>query len=308
MPATVRVAAVDLGASSGRVMVGVVGPGRLELHEVHRFPNGPVTASDGTLRWPLGRLLDEVLAGLSAAGPVDSVGVDTWAVDYGLLDASGRLLDDPFCYRDPRGERGVERVDAVIDRVARYTLTGTQHLPFNTLFQLAADTRLDDAATLLLIPDLIAWRLSGAVGAEVTNASTTALYDPVRRTWATGLAQDVGIPADILPPVRQPGESVGSLLPEVCERSGSRPGTPVLLVGSHDTASAVVAAPMASECSAYVSAGTWSLVGLELDTPVLTEAARAANFTNELGVDSTVRFLRNVAGLWVLSQAMQVWG
>ncbi|MGL5819880.1 MAG: rhamnulokinase [Phycicoccus sp.] len=301
-------AAIDLGASSGRVMVGVVGPGRLELHEVHRFPNGPVTAPDRTLRWPLTRLLDEVLAGLSAAGPVDSVGVDTWAVDYGLLDASGRLLDDPFSYRDRRGERGVAVVDALTDPAARYALTGTQHLPFNTLFQLAAETRLDAAAALLLIPDLIAWRLTGTVGAEATNASTTALYDPTRRAWATDLARDAGIPPDILPPLREPGEVLGTLLPEVCDRTGLRPGTPLVAVGSHDTASAVVAVPMASENSAYISAGTWSLVGLELGVPVLTEAARAANFTNEVGVDGTVRFLRNVAGLWVLSQAMEVWG
>ncbi|MGL5929745.1 MAG: rhamnulokinase, partial [Dermatophilaceae bacterium] len=285
MSTTVRVAAVDLGASSGRVMVGVVGPGRLELHEVHRFPNGPVTAPDGTLRWPLRRLLDEVLTGLSAAGPVDSVGVDTWAVDYGLLDASGRLLEDPFSYRDPRGERGVVLVDAVVDPAARYALTGTQHLPFNTLFQLAAEPRLRDAAALLLIPDLIAWRLTGAIGAETTNASTTALYDPVRRSWATDLAREVGIPPGILPPLREPGEVLGRLLPEVCDRTGLRPVTPLVAVGSHDTASAVAATPMASDRSAYVSAGTWSLVGLELGAPVLTEAARAANFTNELGVD-----------------------
>ena len=309
MPASVRVAAVDLGASSGRVMVADVGPGRLELTEVHRFPNGPVTAPDGSLRWDLGRLHEEVLTGLAAAGPVDSVGVDSWAVDYGLVDADGTLLEAPFSYRDARGERGVERVRAVLGADEHYAVTGIQHLPFNTVFQLAADERVDDAATMLLLPDLVAFLLTGAVGAEATNASTTALYDVTTRTWALDVARSAGVPEHLLPPLREPGSVVGPLLPEVCARTGQRPGTPVVAVGSHDTASAVVAVPFApGEPGAYVSSGTWSLVGLELDAPVLTEDARAANFTNEGGVDGTTRFLRNVMGLWVLTQAMEAWG
>ena len=309
MPASVRVAAVDLGATSGRVMVADVGPGRLELTEVHRFPNGAVTAPDGTLRWDLGRLHEEVLTGLAAAGPVDAVGIDSWAVDYGLLDASGDLLGAPFSYRDARGERGVERVRAAVGAAEHYAVTGIQHLPFNTVFQLAADERLDEATTMLLMPDLVGYLLTGAVGAEATNASTTALYDVTERTWASGLADAVGVPDRVLPPLREPGSLVGMLLPEVCERTGQRPGTPVVAVGSHDTASAVVAVPFSPDVSgAYVSSGTWSLVGLELAAPVLTEAARAANFTNEGGVDGTTRFLRNVMGLWVLTQAMEAWG
>ena len=309
MAPAVRVAAVDLGATSGRVIVGQVGRGRLDLSEVHRFPNRPVTAPDGTLRWDFALLLDEVLTGLSAAGAVDAIGVDTWAVDYGLLDTSGRLLDAPFSYRDPRGERGVERVRRAVSPSEHYAVTGIQHLPFNTVFQLAADERLDEAATMLLLPDLIAFILTGEVGAEATNVSTTALYDARRRGWDLDLAARAGISTSILPAVREPGSVIGTLTREVAKRTGLRPDTPVIAVGSHDTASAVVAVPFdLGVAGAYVSSGTWSLVGLELAAPVLSESARAANFTNEGGVDGTTRFLRNVMGLWVLTQAMQTWG
>ena len=309
MAPAVRVAAVDLGATSGRVIVGQVGRGRLDLSEVHRFPNRPVTAPDGTLRWDFVLLLDEVFTGLSAAGPVDAIGVDTWAVDYGLLDTSGRLLDAPFSYRDPRGERGVERVRRTVSPGEHYAVTGIQHLPFNTVFQLAADERLDEAAMMLLLPDLIAFILTGQVGAEATNASTTALYDARRRGWNLKLAARAGISGSILPALREPGSIIGTLTREVAERTGLRPDTPVIAVGSHDTASAVVAVPFdLGVAGAYVSSGTWSLVGLELAAPVLSESARAANFTNEGGVDGTTRFLRNVMGLWVLTQAMQTWG
>jgi rhamnulokinase len=309
MPAYVRVAAVDLGATSGRVMVGDVRPGRLGLREVHRFPNRPVAAPDGTLRWDFSRLLDEVFVGLRATGAVDAIGVDTWAVDYGLIDGSGRLLGAPFSYRDPRGERGVERVRGVITAREHYSVTGIQHLPFNTVFQLATEQLQHDAATLLLLPDLISFILTGSVGAEATNASTTALLDARTRQWDAGLTTAVAIPASLLPPVREPGEIIGSLTPAAADRAGLPPGTPVVAVGSHDTASAVVAVPFEpGVAAAYVSSGTWSLVGLELAEPVLTEAARVANFTNEAGVDGTTRFLRNVMGLWVLTQAMEAWG
>jgi rhamnulokinase len=309
MASAVRVAAVDLGATSGRVIVGQVGRGRLDLSEVHRFPNRPVTAPDGTLRWDFALLLDEVSTGLSAAGPVDAIGIDTWAVDYGLLDTSGRLLDPPFSYRDPRGERGVERVRDAVSPRAHYAVTGIQHLPFNTVFQLAADERLDEAALMLLLPDLIAFLLTGEVGAEATNASTTALFDARRREWDLDLAARAGISASLLPAVREPGSIIGTLTRQVAESTGLRPDTPVIAVGSHDTASAVVAVPFdPGVAGAYVSSGTWSLVGLELPAPVLSEPARAANFTNEGGVDGTTRFLRNVMGLWVLTQAMEGWG
>ena len=305
----VRVAAVDLGASSGRVVVGTVGPGELDLEEVHRFPNGPVEAADGSLRWDVERIRAEVLAGLRAAGPVDSVGIDAWAVDYGLLDASGELLGPPYCYRDTRTDDVHERVLAEVGEEELFATTGLQQLGFNTIYQLAAEPSFDKTETMLLVPDLVTFWLTGVVGAEATNASTTQLYDVRARAWATRLVERVGVPARILPPLREPGTVVGRLRPDVAERAGQSPETVVVAVGSHDTASAVVAVPAAADASfAYISSGTWSLVGVELDEPVLSGAALRANFTNEGGVDATIRFLRNVAGLWVLSESMRAWG
>ena len=309
MSAHLRLAAVDLGATSGRVMVGTVAPGVLRLEEVHRFPNGPVQAADGSLHWDIGRLDREMLAGLRAAGPVDAIGIDAWAVDYGLLDASGTLLGDPFCYRDGRTDGVRDKVLSVVTAQELYATTGLQQLPFNTLYQLAAETTLDDVATMLLVPDLLGFWLTGVPGAEATNASTTQLYDVRARAWATGLAERVDVPPRILPPLREPGDVVGRLLPEVAEATGLPTSTRVVAVGSHDTASAVVGVPAAPGSSfAYISSGTWSLVGVELDEPVLTEASREADFTNEGGVDATIRFLRNVMGLWVLSETMRTWG
>ena len=305
----VRLAAVDLGATSGRVMVGTVGAASLGLEEVHRFPNGPVADADGALHWDIGRLYREVLTGLREAGPVDAVGIDSWAIDYGLLDADGQLLGDPFCYRDSRTTGMPEKVRKLVGDEELYAVTGLQHLPFNTIYQLAAEPSLSDAATMLLIPDLLGFWLTGRAGAESTNASTTQLYDVRRRAWATELAERVDVPARLLAPLRQPGEVVGRLLPEVLTATGQPASTPVVAVGSHDTASAVVAVPAAPGVPfAYVSSGTWSLVGVELDEPVLTADARAANFTNEGGVDGTIRFLRNVMGLWVLSETLRAWG
>jgi rhamnulokinase len=309
MSPLLRLAAVDLGATSGRVMVGTVGPDVLRLEEVHRFANGPVQAEDGSLHWDIGRLRQEMLAGLRAAGPVDGIGIDSWAVDYGLLDASGSLLGDPYCYRDDRTDGIRDKVLALVPDDELYATTGLQQLPFNTIYQLAAEASLDDVATMLLVPDLLAFWLTGEVGAEATNASTTQLYDVRRRSWATGLAERVDVPVGILPPLREPGDVVGRLLPEVAEATGLPASTPVVAVGSHDTASAVVGVPAAPGSSfAYISSGTWSLVGVELDAPVLSDAARAADFTNEGGVDATIRFLRNVTGLWVLTETMRAWG
>jgi len=295
-----RAAAVDLGATSGRVMVGTVAPGLLELAEVHRFDNGPVTSADGSLHWDVRRLYDEVLAGLRAAGRVDAIGVDAWAIDYGLLDASGELLGDPFCYRDPRTQAVQERVVEAVSLEELYAVTGVQHLPFNTIYQLAAEADLSSAAILLLLPDLLTYWLTGVVGAEATNASTTQLYDVRSRTWAIDLVERLALPARLLPPLREAGEVIGTLSHD--------PSTKVVAVGSHDTASAVVAVPFAdARRAAYISSGTWSLVGVETDAPVLTDAAREANFTNEGGVEGTIRFLRNVMGLWVLGELMREW-
>ncbi len=288
-------AAVDLGASSGRVIVGRVGAGTLDILEAHRFPNTPVLLPDG-LHWDIVGLYREILTGLRSAGPVASAGIDSWAVDYGLVDARGALLGLPYHYRDSRTD----------DVPARdlYPVTGIQYLPFNTAYQVLAEppARLWDAAHLLLIPDLLVFWLTGAIGAERTNASTTALYDARTREWSSSIAAEVGLPAHLLPALREPGDPIGS--------TSARTGLdlPIVAVASHDTASAVLAVPATSERFAYISTGTWSLTGLELDAPILSDASRAANFTNEAGIDGTIRYLRNVMGLWLLQECQREWG
>ena len=311
--ATGAVVAVDLGASSGRVVVGRVGPDALALDEVHRFPNEPIALPDG-LHWDALGLYREVVAGLARSARAEpglrSVGVDSWAIDYGLLDRDGRLLGDPYAYRDRRVARGVERVHGRVTPQRLYARTGLQFLPFNTIYQLAASlgsAELDAAATMLLIPDLIGYWLSGVQAAEVTNASTTGLLDVAARDWAVDLALEVGLPTRILPDLRPAGEPLGPLRSEVRDVTGVPASAELTLVGSHDTASAVVGIPAEDDRFAYVSCGTWALVGVELGAPILTEDSRAANFTNERGVDDRIRFLRNVTGLWLLQESMRTW-
>ena len=307
------VAAVDLGASSGRVMVGRVGPRDLELTEIHRFANDPVRLPDG-LHWDILRLYREVLLGLRqaarAATGLVSIGVDSWAIDYGLLDERGALLGDPYHYRDERTERAVPAVHALIPPVDLYARTGLQFLPFNTIYQLAADrgtAQLAAARTFLLIPDLLGYWLTGVRLAEVTNASTTGLLDIHRRQWADDLIDALAIPRGIFADLGSPGEVVGPLRGDVQAETGAAPETLLTLVGSHDTASAVVAVPAEDRRFAYIACGTWSLVGLELEGPILTEESRLANFTNEGGVDDRVRYLRNVMGLWLLQESLRTW-
>lgn len=304
---TGAVAAVDLGATSGRVMIGRVGPGVLTLEAVARFPNGPVERPDGW-HWDFDSLFGHVVAGLADAvrtePGVASVGIDSWAVDYGLLRGT-QLLAEPFHYRDGRTAAGVAAVHARVPFADLYRRNGLQHLPFNTLYQYAVEARLSEAETSLLIPDLFAFLLTGRAVAERTNASTTGLLDVRTREWDFALAQRLSIPAALLPPLIDPGAVVDSLTPALAERIGAP--LDVIAVGSHDTASAVVAVPLSRPNAAYISCGTWGLVGLELDAPIVTEAAREANFTNEGGVDGRVRFLHNVTGLWLLSETVRAW-
>ncbi|WP_181804943.1 rhamnulokinase, partial [Streptomyces shenzhenensis] len=303
-------AAVDLGASSGRVMVGRVGPGSLELTEAHRFANRPVRVPEG-LRWDVLALYRGVLDGLRAVGRVDSVGIDSWAVDYGLLDADGALLGNPVHYRDARTEGVAEQVWATLPAAELYAATGIQYAPFNTLYQLVAARgarQFAHAERLLLIPDLLAHWLTGEQGTELTNASTTQLIDPRTRDWSYEVADRLGIDLGLFAPLRRPGDPAGFLRPEVLEETGLTGPVPVTAVGSHDTASAVAAVPADGERFAYICTGTWSLAGLELAAPVLTEESRAANFTNELGLDGTVRYLRNIMGLWLLQECVRAWG
>ena len=310
-------AAVDLGASGGRVITGQLHDGQLHTTEVARFPNEPVTVPAGertVLHWDALRLYAEVLDGLKVAtrehGPLTSVGIDSWAVDYGLLDDDGSLLGNPVHYRDGRTDGVPEEVFAHLPADWLYARNGLQVLPFNTIFQLAAaagSVHLEAARRLLLMPDLLGHWLTGVTLTEVTNASTTGLLDVTTRTWSADIldrfAQSYGTDvARLLPPLVEPGTAVGRLRPSLGL------GEPALVaVGSHDTASAVAAVPARSPEFAYISSGTWSLVGLELDAPVLTEAGRKANFTNELGVGGTVRYLRNVMGLWVLQECLRSW-
>ncbi|MDQ0663045.1 rhamnulokinase [Arthrobacter ulcerisalmonis] len=312
-PASSVFAAVDIGASSGRVMLGRVSTAGVSLETVHRFPNG-VMELDGGLRWDFDAVYAEVLDGLRAAArvaavqgaTVASIGIDTWAVDYGLVNRAGELVTQPFSYRDDRSRAAVAPVHATLDPGRLYQTTGLQFLQFNTIYQLATEKNLDGLQALL-IPDLIAFLLTGVRRTEATNASTTGLFDAVAGEWATEFFAALGLRKDLFPPLIQPGEAFGNLLPEIADAVGLPGDTKVVAVGSHDTASAVVAVPARDDAFAYISSGTWSLVGLELKHPVLTEASREANFTNERGVDGTIRYLRNVGGLWLLSECQRTW-
>ena len=310
---TDTVAAVDLGASSGRVMVGHVGPHTLELEEAYRFANDPVTLPDG-LHWDVLRLYHDIVEGLRRAArlspTLSSVGVDGWGVDYGLIDRDGRLLGNPYHYRDGRTAAGMERVHEAVPRERLYAVTGTQIMPINTVYQLAAalgTVELEAADALLLIPDLIGYWLAGGVHAEATNASTTGLFDPVAGSWALDLVRVLGLPAAILPRLVHAGDPLGAIRPQVIADTGLSRDAVLTAVGSHDTASAVVGVPAEDERFAYISCGTWALVGVELDAPIRGKASQQANFTNERGVDGRIRYLRNVMGLWLLQESVRTW-
>lgn len=352
------VVAIDLGASSGRVLRGVFDGERLTLEECSRFPNGPVAlpgpacaggagagkpggagageSGAGTSRgagaggsersedeagvtyeWDILALWRGILDGLREAslrGSVDAIGIDTWAVDYGLLDEDGRLIGNPASYRSARCGLGASEVLDRWDSSWLYARNGLQFQPFNTLFQRVADrreARADCARTALLIPDLLAYWLTGQARSELTNASTTGLVNAVLRDWDPEilhrLRDDFGV-EHIFPPLISPGEVIGEARVEGLDlRTSTGERTPVVAVGSHDTASAVAGVPARTGSFAYISSGTWSLVGTELSAPVLSDEARAANFTNELGVDGTVRFLANIMGMWVQQECLREW-
>lgn len=307
--------AVDIGASGGRVMAGVVDPtnGRTTLHTLHRFANG-AAMQGGHLRWNLTGLFAEVITGLAALAAqfpqVESIGIDTWAVDYGLLDADGRLLAEPISYRDNRTDSVVARVHDRVSLDQLYAVNGLQYLPFNTVYQLEAEKKSPlwhKAAHVVLLPDLLAYWLTGQLRSEATNASTTGLLDVSTGDWSEEVLRLLDLPRYLLPEIEQPGEVRGHVLPRVCKATGLRAGVVVTTVGSHDTASAVVGVPAEGRRFGYVSSGTWSLAGLELDKPVLTVESQQANFTNEGGVDGRIRYLRNVGGLWLLQESMRTW-
>jgi len=306
-------AAVDLGASSARLFAGRLEGGRLVAHEVKRAPNRPLRLPDG-LHWDLLAIYGEMLDGLAElsreAGGGLWVGVDGWGVDYGLLDEGGRLLGLPYHYRDSRTVGLREKVANLLGEGELYGATGVQEMEINTVFQLLADSSsaaYHSASTLLMVPDLFCYFLTGERRFERTNASTTQLVDARTGRLASSLLERLGLRADLFAPPVEPGETVGTVLPELEASAGLAAGTKVVAVASHDTASAVLAVPARSERFAYVASGTWSLVGLELDAPVITEESRRANFSNELGADGTVRFLRNTMGHWMLQECERAW-
>ncbi|WP_067893367.1 rhamnulokinase [Nocardia vaccinii] len=294
-------AAVDLGAASGRVVRGEIGPDRIDLREVHRFPNRPLPLPDG-LHWNLGALFEQLCAGLAAAGPVRSAGIDSWAVDYGLLDADGALLGLPYHYRHPRRSAA-----APIGPAELFERTGLADQPFNTIHQLRAESaaRLAAARNLLLIPDLLGYWLTGRIGAERTNASTTGLFHATGQDWDRDLIDRLDLPQRFFAPVHDPGTPLGPVRPALRDAIGGHDPT-LIRVASHDTASAVAAVPARSARFAYICTGTWSLVGLERPDPLLSRQARERGFTNETGV-AGIRFLRNVMGLWLLQECLREW-
>jgi rhamnulokinase len=307
-------AAVDLGAQSGRVAVGRFDGERLGVTEVHRFANVPVRTRD-TLNWDILRVYRDVLDGLRGAareaGRVDSVAVDSWGVDFALIDSQGRLAQNPVHYRDVRRAKAMDGVLARIPARELYDRTGIQLMPINTVFELGAmaaegDPALDAAATMLLVPDLLHYWFCGASTSEFTNATTTQCYDPHAGGWAMDLLERLDVPTRLLPDVVQPGTRLAPLSHAVAEETRLRDAE-VVAVATHDTGSAVAAVPFRQPGSIFISAGTWSLVGLEVKAPVITDAAFAANLTNEGGVGGTFRLLRNVTGLWLVHECRRIW-
>jgi len=307
-----RYLAIDLGAESGRMSVGELSDGRLALEEAHRFENIPVRLPDG-LYWDALRIFHEIKQGLRRAastfGGIDSIGICTWGVDFALLDRSGKLVSNPMHYRDGRTERGMRAVAERLSRHEIYARTGIQFMPINTLNQLATmldEPQLDVADALLLVPDLFDYWLSGEKLGERTFASTTQIYDVTSREWSWPLIDAMGFPRRLFQELVDPGKVIGPLLPDTAREAAFPEPPAVVTTASHDTASAVVAAPGTGNF-AYISSGTWSLVGVELPDPVLTNEAREANFTNEEGFGATTRFLKNVMGLWILQESRRTW-
>ncbi len=293
--------AVDIGASSGRTIIGHVDGGSIRLEETHRFENSMLDLG-GAKHWDAHGLIGEIRRGIDQAGKVDGIGIDTWGVDYGLIDSDGNLLDQPFAYRDARNEAAMPYVYERIAKDRLYQITGLQEMPFNTIFQIMADkinrpALLEKTEHLLFMPQLLSYMLTGVPAAEYTICSTSGLLDARERSWSKELLKILGYPRNIFGKIQMPGT-----------QAGSYNGIPVYLPGGHDTASAVAAVPAIEGGNwAYISSGTWSLIGAELDEPILTDESAKADFTNEGGVGGTIRFLKNVNGLWLIQECRRIW-
>ena len=304
----------DFGASSGRAMLGSLNDGKLTIEEVHRFSNDPVKLC-GRFVWDIPRLfyeMNQALLKLSRSGlTVDAIGIDTWGVDFGLLDKNGHLLGLPVHYRDARTEGMPEKVRKIISDEELFSRTGIAFNSFNTLYQLYAmkdegDPTLESANELLFMPDLLAYFLTGEKGTEYTVASTSQLLNPYTRDWDRELMEKLGISARIFGEVKLPGTARGTLLPEIAKECGVAE-IPVIAVGGHDTASAVAAVPAREKDFAYISSGTWSLLGAEIEKPLCAEGVMKANYTNEGGVDGSIRLLKNIMGLWIIQECKREW-
>lgn len=311
--------AFDLGASGGRAIIGRFDGERLTLEEVHRFVNGPVhipSAHGDSLHWDTLRLFVEIQEGLKKAvaccgSELICLGIDTWGVDYGLLDRNDRLVGLPYHYRDSRNDTMMAEAFRRVPHEEIFAATGIQFMQLNTVFQLLAQAIEDPevlarARTLLMMPDLLNYWLTGAKVCERTIASTSQFLDPYRPAWATGLLERLGIPTHFLPTIVEAGTKLGGLLPAVIEETGAK-DVQVITPGSHDTASAIAAVPAENADYAYLSSGTWSLIGLEIPKPIINETALAFNVTNEGGVCDTIRLLKNIAGLWIIQECRRTW-
>jgi rhamnulokinase len=316
MPEKAHYLAIDLGAESGRAMLGTYDGARLEIEEVHRFANGPVRLPDG-LHWDVLRLWEEVKNGIRLAARrcpesgLTSIAVDTWGVDFALLDRQGALVGNPYHYRDRRTEGTPGELNARVPREQVFAATGIQFMQINTLNQLLAMVAsgspiLEAADTFLTMPDLFNYWLCGALVCEQTNATTTQCFDPNRLDWAREMLETIGIPTRIFPKVVPPGTILGSLRAELAEELGIRP-IPVIAPACHDTGSAVAAVPARSEHFAWLSSGTWSIMGVEVQHPVITADSLASNMTNEGGVAGTWRLCKNVIGLWLVQECRRTW-
>jgi len=303
--------ACDLGADSGRVILGTLDGGKVSLEELHRFPTG-ATKVAGALHWEFDRIFNEFKAGLKKAAarpvPIASVSTDSWGVDYVLLDARGLVMSPVWCYRDSRTAQGVEIVKSKVEPSTVYSITGIQFMALNTIYQVVTEPpeRLAEAKQLLLIADAFNYFCSGVARNEVSLASTTQLYNPTYQRWSRRLCAALGLRLDLFAPVCDSGTRLGPLKPQLCAETGLMP-VEVIASCSHDTGAAVAAVPAAGENWAYLSSGTWSLMGVELPGPVITEQGRGLGFTNEIGLGNTVRFLKNIIGLWLVQESRRHW-
>ncbi len=311
-----RFLAFDFGAESGRALLGRLADGRLRLDEIHRFPNGPVRTLGG-LHWDVLRLFADIKHGLKQAlvetdGRIDGIGIDTWGVDFALIGSDGEILGNPFHYRDERTNGMLDEACRLAGREHIYDKTGIQFLPFNTLYQMLAMVKtgspaLKSASGMLLMADLFNYWLTGKQVCEFSNATTTQFYNPRQGTWAKDLLLELDIPTHILPQIVQPGTVIGPLDERLVAELGSGSGVPVIAPATHDTGSAVAAVPAEGDSHAYISSGTWSLMGVEIREPLINEQSLAMSFTNEGGVAGTFRFLRNIMGLWLVQECRRTW-